>query len=284
MQEYEHEYARFIYYTPGELDREAQLWPIRGGRTIAKPNYRVGPKRIECYSLHFVLGGELAFEYDDRRIELRRGDVFCLFPEQTYHYYIVPSDSDLRMSWLALDGSRTAPLLELAGVTEEQPYARERITPRVTGAAERILGAMAGVERWSPAASLELQGLIWELLAGLMPEMSSVRVPQPSGWIRECMQFMDLHATEGITVRQVAEFAGMHRSYFSNAFASQVGIPPQKYIQNIRMKKARRLLLETDATVTEIALSLGYPNLYTFTRAFKSYYRAAPLHVRTAGG
>lgn len=139
---------------------------------------------------------------------------------------------------------------------------------------------MAGIERWNPAVSLELGGMICELIGLLLHNTTPVYLDEPSNWIRACMEFMDLHATEGITVQQVAAFAGVHRSYFSSVFASQVGVSPQKYLQNIRMEKAKRLLIETEASVTEIALSLGYPNLYTFTRAFKIYYDIPPQVMR----
>ncbi|MEF2965473.1 AraC family transcriptional regulator [Paenibacillus sp. M1] len=284
LQEYEHEFAEFIYYTPGELDKAARLWPVRAGRSLAKPNYKVGPKRIECYSLHFVLGGKVCFEFGNQRMVLQKDDLFCLFPGRTYHYYMIPSETPLQMSWLALDGSRVKPLLELSGVTPETPFGTKRITSRLRETVDCMLGTMAGYEHWNPVVSLELQGLVCKLLACLALNPSPVHRAEPSGWIRECMDFMDLHATEGISVQQAAEFAGVHRSYFSNVFRSQVGVSPQKYMQKIRMEKAKRLLVETNATVTEIALSLGYPNLYTFTRAFKSYYKAPPLNVRSAGG
>lgn len=283
LEEYDYEYARFIYYTPGNLDKEGQLWPVRGGCCLAKPNYRVGPKRIECYSLHVINAGKVDLHYGDQHMELQQGDIFCLFPDQTYHYHLIPSESPLLMSWLALDGSRVMPLLNLAGLRCEQPYALGRLTLRIREALERIFAAMTRYERWDPAVSLELQGRLCELLAGLMPAAPPTAASPSSGWIAECKDFMQLHATEGITVQQVAALAGVHRSYFSTAFTSQVGISPREYIQRIRMGKARRLLAETDATITEIALSLGYPNLYTFTRAFKSYYKASPLQTRMAG-
>nr|WP_123043881.1 AraC family transcriptional regulator [Cohnella candidum]AYQ75801.1 AraC family transcriptional regulator [Cohnella candidum] len=282
MQEFEHEFAQFIYYTPGNLDKEGQLWPVRAGRSIAKPNYRVGPKRIECYSLHFVHGGMVRFEYDGKWTELQQGDLFCLFPGRTYYYDMLPSDSTLQLSWLALDGNRVKPLLELSGVTPERPFRQEMITPEVKESAERVIQTLNDVERWKPSIALELQGLIYALFAGFIPETVPSHADEPSGWIHECMEFIELHATEGISVQQVAAFAGVHRSYFSNVFNSQVGMPPLKYIQKIRMEKAERLLKETDATITEIALSLGYPNLYTFTRAFKIYYKVSPMAFRTA--
>lgn len=282
MQEYEHEYAEFIYYTPGYLDREAQLWPVRAGRNIAKPHYKVGPKRIECYSLHFVLEGNVCFEFEGKRIELQPGDLFCLFPGRTYFYHALPSEKPLRMNWLAMDGSRVKPLLELAGLVPERPFGKGIVTRQVRELQEEMVEKLGNVERWSPSASLELQGGICRLLAELIPETAPAELSEPSGWIRECMEFMDLHATEGITVQQVAAFAGVHRSYFSNVFASQIGVSPQKFLQKIRMEKAKRLVVETDASVTEIALSLGYPNLYTFTRAFKMYFKMPPLAMRNS--
>ncbi|ACX63057.1 AraC family transcriptional regulator [Paenibacillus sp. FSL H8-0457] len=280
MQEYEYEYAEFIYYTPGYLDKEAQIWPVRAGRSLAKPNYRVGPKRIECYSLHFVHEGTVRLEFDGKRVDLQKNDLFCLFPGRTYYYHLLPSDAPLRMSWLALDGSRVRPLLELAGLVPESPFGRQMISSRVEKSAECVIDALAGVERWKPSVSLELHGLVYGLLAGMVPDAASAEPTELAGWINECLDYMELHATEGISVQQVAEFAGVHRSYFSNMFTSQVGMPPLKYLQRIRMDKAKRLLTETDATITEIALSLGYPNLYSFTRAFKIYFKVPPITMR----
>ncbi|ANS73867.1 AraC family transcriptional regulator [Paenibacillus yonginensis] len=280
MQEYEHEYAEFLYYTPGYLDREAQLWPVRAGRNAAKPHYKVGPKRIECYSLHFVLEGGVCFEFEGKRVELQPGDLFCLFPGRTYFYHALPAEQPLQMHWLAIDGSRVKPLLKLAGLVPERPFGKEIVTRQARELLGDIIEKLGNVERWSPAVSLELQGGICRLLAELIPETAPAELTEPSGWIRECIAFMDLHATEGITVQQVAAFAGVHRSYFSNVFTSQIGVPPQKFLQKIRMEKAKRLVIETDASVTEIALSLGYPNLYTFTRAFKMYYKMPPLAMR----
>jgi len=284
MQEYDYEFAQFIYYTPGDLDKEGRLWPVRAGRSVAKPHYNVGPKRIECYSLHFVAEGKVRIEYAGKWAELQQGDLFCLFPGRTYHYRMLPSESPLRMSWLAIDGARVGPLLALAGLTPDRPYRKKAVTPAVEASAERAIEALSGIERWKPAEAMALQGMLCELFAGLLLDAVPSDATEPPGWIRECLDFMELHATEGISVQQVADFAGVHRSYFSNVFAEQVGMPPQKYMQRLRMQRAWRLLTETDASVTEIALSLGYPNLYTFTRAFKVYYKAAPQSVRLKGG
>lgn len=281
MQEYDYEYADFIYYTPGELDKAGRLWPVRAGRSLAKPNYKVGPKRIECYSLHFIREGKLRLTYGDRQVELQKNDLFCLFPDRTYHYDMLPGERPLEMSWLAVDGDRVGPLLELAALTEEEPFRKDAITQRAAMRVEQAIQALEQIQRWQPSAALELQAHLHGLFAALLPEAPGQEA-ELANWIRECAAYMELHASEGITVQQVADFAGVHRSYFTQVFTGETGMAPMKYLQKIRMEKARRLLIDTDASVTEIGLSLGYPNLYTFTRAFKMYFKQSPLALRKA--
>ncbi|WP_337913349.1 AraC family transcriptional regulator [Cohnella zeiphila] len=285
LREYEYEFAEFLYYTPGDLDKESGLWPVRGGRTLAKPNYRVGPKRIECWSLHLVREGRVRLEFDGGTADLGAGDLFCLFPDRAYTYFKPPEDSALRMSWLALDGQRVEPLLARIGMTPDKPYlGKPSPDGRIHEAAELAIEALANADQGQPASALELQALVGALFAELLRRTGTDSgKADTADWIKQCRSFMDLHATEGITVRQVADLAGVHRSYFSNEFTRQTGISPVKYLQRIRMEKAVRLLKDTDATVTEIALSLGYPNLHSFTRAFKMYYEASPLAVRQDG-
>ncbi|WP_435166930.1 AraC family transcriptional regulator [Paenibacillus glycanilyticus] len=281
MREYDYEYADFIYYTPGELDKAGRLWPVRAGRCLAKPHYKVGPKRIECYSIHIVREGRLRLEYEGRQVELARGDLFVLFPDRTYYYEMLPAERPLEMRWLAIDGDRVEALLQLAGLTEQEPFRRGTVSSRIEAAAERAIDALERVQRWRPAVALELQGYLYGLLSALVLEEAGQGLELAS-WIQECAEYMELHATEGITVQQVAEFAGVHRSYFTQVFTEEMGMPPMKYMQKVRMEKARRLLIDTHASVTEIGLSLGYPNLYTFTRAFKMYFKESPLALRKA--
>lgn len=110
-----------------------------------------------------------------------------------------------------------------------------------------------------------------------------------AGWIRTVSpaerspftNYIDLHAAEGISVQQTAEIIGVNRTYFSTEFSRKVGITPIDYIIKVRMTKARMMLLETAASITEIGYSLGYPTLFAFTRAFKKYFSLSPTEYRS---
>ncbi|UJF33799.1 helix-turn-helix transcriptional regulator [Paenibacillus hexagrammi] len=281
MQDFDYEQAHFVYYTPRKLDKDSQIWPVRAGSSQANPNYRVGPKRIDGYSLHQIHQGELWLEHQGERISLVEGDLFCLFPGITYHYGIANPASPLRLSWIVIDGPRAGGLLELAGLRADKPYTHLGKPDRIGEIMECIRVLMGEAGGWSAPVCLELQSLLFRLFAESAPEEEPIKEDEPAGWIQECIRFMELHAAEGVSVQQTASFAGVHRSYFTSVFTREVGISPLSYLQKIRMEKAQRLLRDTDATITEIALSLGYPNLFSFTRAFKNYCSVSPGVYRT---
>ena len=83
-----------------------------------------------------------------------------------------------------------------------------------------------------------------------------------------------------ITVNDIIEYVGFTRSYFTTTFKEHVGVSPQKYLLQFRMKKACEQLESTDNTVKEIASSIGYENALTFSRSFKQVYGISPTDYR----
>ena len=53
-----------------------------------------------------------------------------------------------------------------------------------------------------------------------------------------------------------------------------------KYLSDMRLRRAERMLAETELSVTEICLECGYGNLSHFLRVFKSAYNATPTEYR----
>jgi AraC-like DNA-binding protein len=96
----------------------------------------------------------------------------------------------------------------------------------------------------------------------------------------QCKEFIELHYMENISVKQVAAFAGLHWAYFSKVFHEHVGTPPGQYVRMLRMNKAAELLAHSAMSVSEIASSLGFLDLYSFSRAFRNYYRVSPSFFR----
>ena len=72
----------------------------------------------------------------------------------------------------------------------------------------------------------------------------------------------------------------MSVSCFQRAFKQEVGITFNKYVNSLRISKARRLLHENHKSMSEIAFACGYTNQYHFTRTFKKLMNTPPRSFR----
>ncbi len=79
-----------------------------------------------------------------------------------------------------------------------------------------------------------------------------------------------------LSVEDIAQTVGLERSYFTTLFTRQVGISPGKYLQNHRMEIAATLLTRDNCSVSTTALSVGYPDIYTFSKTFKRHFGMSP--------
>lgn len=73
----------------------------------------------------------------------------------------------------------------------------------------------------------------------------------------------------------VASNLNISEVYLRRIFVRYAGIPTWKYIQKIRLEKARQLLTDK-ATVKSTAYMTGYPDVYSFSRAYKGYFGYPP--------
>ncbi|WP_416149902.1 helix-turn-helix transcriptional regulator [Salipaludibacillus sp. HK11] len=81
---------------------------------------------------------------------------------------------------------------------------------------------------------------------------------------------------KSLKICQLARIAGVSEKYFITFFKKSVGMTPGKYMNQLKMNKARDYLYQRRYAVNEIAELLGYPDLYTFSKAFKKYYKVSP--------
>ncbi|SDW91141.1 AraC family transcriptional regulator [Paenibacillus sp. CF384] len=278
------ESAAFIYYNLNELDKQCSIWPVRGGITETKRGYYVGPKRIESYSLHIVKEGLLRIEWDaGNHVTLSEGDIFCLFPMRTYTYYAIENEAPPKMSWIVIDGPRAAEMIELTGLKSDYPFLHGKWTKEAGLALQDLLRLMSGEEKENALVrSLDMQSLLYRLIAALCRTTPKIDTREPADWVEQSMSYIRQHALEGISVEQAARAAGLNRTYYSVAFAKKAGMPPSDYITQVRMDAAKRLLAETDASITEIAYTTGYSSLYAFTRTFKNRLCLSPTSYREA--
>lgn len=94
--------------------------------------------------------------------------------------------------------------------------------------------------------------------------------------IRAKRFILDNYANPELTLKSVADFAGLNEKYFSTRFTSKEGMTFSNYLTCVRMRKARELMETTDLKIYEISQSVGYNSVEHFTRVFKKIYGVSP--------
>lgn len=281
MQEFEMEFADVWYAVPHSFQTASGCWIVRAGQNIAKSTYHIGPKVIEQTSFHWVVQGKVRVTTLEHTVELNEGDLFCLFPGRPYVYETMQTDEGmppLKMIWLAMEGNQLPLLTAEFGLTLAKFWLTDIVSNEVGEALRSVLGVMSGAKKNMFLEQRTLSDLFYKM--NLQVNRSAAKAKEKQDWLVQVKEFFDLHYTEHIRVEDAAHHFGYHRSHLYAAFLKSYGMSPQRYLASKRLDRGAELLKTTSLSVTEIAYSLGYSELYAFTRAFTSYKGMSPRAYR----
>ncbi|MEK3721567.1 helix-turn-helix domain-containing protein [Paenibacillus sp. FSL H8-0034] len=99
--------------------------------------------------------------------------------------------------------------------------------------------------------------------------------------IWQVCQYIREHCTEDLSLVYCAELVGMSPSYVSRLFKKEMGINFLEFVVECKVEEAKRLLLETDQSISEIAAIIGYSER-NLTRVFQRNIQMTPGMFRTA--
>jgi AraC family transcriptional regulator len=88
--------------------------------------------------------------------------------------------------------------------------------------------------------------------------------------------YVNSYLHQSIRMSELAALIGISEKYFITSFKKALGITPGQYIYQVKMNRARDYLLAKKYNVQQIAALLGYPDPFTFSKAFKKYYHVSP--------
>ena len=95
---------------------------------------------------------------------------------------------------------------------------------------------------------------------------------------------MDLAYAEPLNVRAVAAVAHVSEAHFIRSFRAVFGETPHRYLQRRRVERSMFLLRETDRSVTDVCLDVGFTSLGTFSRMFREIVGETPSGYRMGHG
>lgn len=98
--------------------------------------------------------------------------------------------------------------------------------------------------------------------------------------IKKAISYMEENYDLELSLKDIASEIGMVPTYFSRFFKKSTGENFYCYLNKIRLYHAYKELMNTDASITEIALNNGFKNVKSFIEAFKKVYKITPAKYK----
>jgi AraC-like DNA-binding protein len=278
------------------------LWP---GLTIYRFTAPVGPtwEEIQSLSLCIVAQGRKAVTVD--------GQTYTYDP---FHYLVLASH--LHFQAEILEASLGLPFLSF--VLQIDPAVVRQVSGdmlerRTTAFRSRPAGARAGQQACVSALDSELLGVTLRflravktatdrrVLAPLYLQELVYRVLQREQYARllalaeaesasnpvsAVLEYVRGHLSEPLTVADMADLVNLSPSAFAHLFRDVTGRSPYQFVKEMRLDRARELLVDGDFTVARISKDVGYASVSHFISEFRgrfgvtprAYYDAHALH------
>ncbi|MCA3450148.1 MAG: GlxA family transcriptional regulator [Rhodobacter sp.] len=113
-----------------------------------------------------------------------------------------------------------------------------------------------------------------------IPTRIGVRHPKLS----QVIQMMEANIEDPISPADLAEEVGMSTRQLERLFRRYLNRSPKRYYMELRLQKARNLLMQTDMSVINVALACGFASPSHFSKCYRAHYNTTPYRERGTQG
>jgi len=187
---------------------------------------------------------------------------------------------------------RRAVIEEVAADLVRGDPGRVEFAPRVGGVDPLLehlaLGVRDALDDCDPAASVYVDYMARAIAARLVRGHSSAcgemprRLAPKRHALEPALEFMRANLDRTIGLPAIAASVALSPSHFARAFRAATGVAPHRFLMELRVERAKRLLADADCTIAEVAAACGFAHQEHLTRRFRQACGTTPAAWRRA--
>ena len=151
-------------------------------------------------------------------------------------------------------------------------------TPAINNISARFQKLFEGFARNDSYRAYDLSALLDRLLIEIGRAIEKNETERVS--LSKSIRYLNENYTTQIKIPFLAQMENMCMTAYNMAFKNQTGIPPTKYIINLRVNNAKELLRTTNLTIKEVGAICGYDDVIFFRKTFKKEVGVSPSEYR----
>ena len=233
----------------------------------------------DCTELFYVTDGEGWLCTDETRIPLRKNTLVIVnpkvhhtersSPEKKMHYIVLGIDN---LQFCFHEGETFSPF-QIFQLSSH----REMILSLLHTILEELQKKQTSYEE---VCQHYLSILLLQLHRITGKEFSFAPPPDIPYECQRAKAYIEEHFHEPVTLERIAAIVHWDKFYLSHQFSAAFSVSPINYLLQLRITHSKRLLCDTDYSITQIAESSGFSSQNYFTQAFKKLVGVSPRAYR----
>lgn len=288
--------VEFKYLIVNDQDRRFGLWVNTVGCQCIPPHspypLRTHPsgyyfhadkgRILHEYQLVYITTGRGLFTSDNtHERQVSRGRLMLIFPGQwhTYHPY---NQTGWTEYYIGFQGNIVDSMMRTGFLSPDNQVLEVGLNEELVSLYQRALQIAAEDK---PSSQQYLGGIVLHML-GLVLSVSRGKLFQQSevdAKIEQAKIIMNDNVDAEIDSEELAMRLGISYSWFRKVFKDYTGYAPAKYFQELKLRRAKYMLLNTDLSAKEVSTRLGYRSTEHFFALFKKHTGYTPMEYRMNG-
>ncbi len=280
------------YLTPGDRDKEWGIYLNVAGMSRVSPN-KIYPspehptgyhfsweqgRVLNEYQINYITEGKGILENENGRFQIKPGSVIITLPG-IWHRYKPLRTTGWKEQYIGFNGDIAGEFMSHSFFSPAQPVVYAGIREEILDTYLKIFDL---VREEKPGFQQIASGLIVKMLGYLLSfemqkEFTGKRV---AAIIEETRFKMRDEVDRSLDMEKLAREYHIGYSYFRKMFKSYTGVAPHQYHLELKIMRAKELLLSTDKSVKEISFALGFQSIHYFSRIFRNKVGTSPSEFR----
>lgn len=241
------------------------------GKRISTKNHVYGPEIRSHFLIVFVKKGTAILYRNEKEFLFKDNDILVMFPGEKIFY---KAQTDWSIKWIGVSGNQVEDIFQTIGVTREKPI----FTPKNHEEISSIMSQLYDTKcDNSMLSKYKIQSLLYSFFVSLLTNEHEKTSVDP---IDSALTIIKYNYNNDLNIKAIAESLFLDSSYFSRLFKRKVGTSPKKFVLQMRIKKSKELLENTDYHIKDIAITIGFKDALYFSKIFHKLEGITPSEYR----
>lgn len=248
-------------------------------------NYYFNPDKgrvLSEYQFVYISKGMGVFNSETtRKINISKGQIIILFPGQ-WHTYSPKKETGWNEYYIGFEGGIIDKIVDNGFISTQNQVLNVGVNEDLV----KLFSAAIKIAKEDKTATQQnLAGIVFNILGSILflAQNKNFETKESAQKIEQAKVIMLENIQKDINIQEIANNLGISYSLFRKEFKEYTGYAPSQYFQELKLRKAKELLAETNLPIKEISYELNFSSYEYFLSFFKKRVKFTPTEYRDSG-